>query len=65
MGPLLAVITHSLLNDYVVVEQPSVGAANCSLLSSKNRLSNFRGGKGRESVDLGGLSPLYLMSCRA
>lgn len=41
MGPLLAVITHSLLNDYVVVEQPSVGAVNCSQLSSKNRLANW------------------------
>lgn len=50
MGPLLAVITHSLLNDYVLVEQPSVGAVNCSLLSSKNRLSDFRRGRGRESA---------------
>lgn len=55
MGPLLAVITHSLLNDYVVVEQPSVGAVNCCLLCSKNRLTNSRGGRGRESIDLGGL----------
>ena len=41
MGPLLAVITHSLLNDYVVVEQPRVGAVNCSLLSAKNRLTKY------------------------
>lgn len=55
MGTLLAVITHSLLNNYVVVEQPSVVAVNYSLLSSKNRLTNSRGGKCRESFVLGGL----------
>lgn len=55
MGPLLTVITHSLLNDNVVVEQPSIAAVNCSLLPSKNRLTKSGEGKGRNSFDLGGL----------
>lgn len=38
----------------MIVEQRSIVAVNCSLLSSKDRLTKSGGGKGKESGDLGG-----------